>query len=333
MPFVYQSDLPSDIWIRSISELNDLVRKRLQADPNLNSLWLRGEILNLTKHSSGHIYFSLKDDNSQIRCTFFRQKNVNYQQLSLKDGAQIIVFGSVSVYTRRGEYQFNIQQVMLAGEGTLRLQIEALKKQLSTEGLFDVQRKKTMPHLPITLGVATSATGAAIKDIMRIARNRYPSINILLAPCQVQGEGAVVSIIQALELLQLEEQKVDVIIVGRGGGSFEDLLPFNDEALVRAIASCRLPIVSAVGHDIDHPLSDLAADFYASTPTAAAERVVPELFELALAIEENQKRLYTALWSICREKRQHLAFISKARIYQEPIVYFARILAKHRQYQ
>ena len=302
----------------SVSQLNELVRSRLQSDPQLYSLWLEGELFNLHKHASGHIYFSLKDKQSQIRCTFFKYNNQSYRDLNLQNGSQSLVFGSLSVYHPRGEYQFNVQRLLLAGEGELRLKIEALKKSLAKEGLFDSRHKKKPVYLPQTLGIATSSTGAVVKDIMRVALERYPNLNIILAPCVVQGEEAPHSMIQALKLLQRAELKVDVIILGRGGGSFEDLLAFNDEALLRAIFSSSVPIVSAVGHEIDSPLSDLIADAHAPTPTAAAERLVPEREAIENFLNQTKVRLQVYLEKHHQECQGKLRQILHSQIYMQP---------------
>ncbi len=306
----------------SVSTLNEIVRSLVQNHSQLHSIWLEGEVSNLTKHSSGHIYFSLKDENSQIRCTFFKPANAKYQHLLVKDGPNILIFGDVTVYSKRGEYQFNVKRLMLVGQGEIRLRIEALKKKLRQEGLFDRQHKKPLPYLPHTLGIATAATGAALRDIMHIALRRYPNINILLAPCQVQGDQAPASIIKALGLLQQPQWQVDVIIIGRGGGSFEDLQAFNDEDLVRTIVDCNIPIISAVGHEIDSSLSDFAADTYAATPTAAAEMAVPDAQALLDFIEESHTRIRVYLEAIHRESAQKLAKLLNAPVYQEPLCIF-----------
>ncbi len=305
--------------IFTVTEINTVVRQKLQSDPALRELWLEGEIFNLNYHSSGHVYFSLKDSNSHIRCTFFRNANRNWQQLRLENGMQLLVWGSISVYSQRGEYQFNVQRVHLSGAGELHQQIEQLKQLLSKEGLFDPARKSPLPFLPTTLGVATAATGAAIKDIMRTALLRCPKINILLAPCQVQGKGAAGSIATAIEALNRPDFSVDVIIVGRGGGSFEDLYAFNEEETVRAVANSRVPIISAVGHEIDHPLTDLAADAYVATPTAAAEMAIPIINDLYSKIEDNISRLRLSFKNRYNESRQRLRLLASTSIYQKPI--------------
>ena len=303
----------------SVNQINELIRRRLQSDKGLLSIWIEGEVFNLTRHSSGHIYFSLKDKLSQIRCTFFKGSNIRYRQTPLANGSQILVFGSISLYQARGEYQFNVQSLMPIGEGELRLKIEALKKKIDQEGLFDAHHKKELPQLIRTLGIATAATGAAIQDILRVAINRYPNINIILAPCKVQGEGAVQSICNAVEILQKSELKVDAIIVGRGGGSFEDLLAFNDEKLLRVIFKSRLPIISAVGHEIDSPLSDLIADKAAPTPSIAAEMLVPDIMTIAQFLLKTKIRLQEYLERHCLEYRERLRYLHATSIFEDPL--------------
>lgn len=309
---------PEGLKALSVSGFNLLVRDRLQGDPNFRDVWVEGEISNLNLHSSGHIYFSLKDDQSALRCTFFRGANQRFRHLRLTNGQQLLAQGSISVYAPRGEYQLNVTRVLLAGEGELRLRIEELKRRLQAEGLFAPEKKRELPGLPMTLGVATAPTGAAIQDIIRVARRRFPHLNILLAPCKVQGDGAADSIIAAIQALNRPELGVDLIIAGRGGGSFEDLLAFNDEGVVRAYAASEIPIISAVGHEIDHPLSDLAADAYAATPTAAVEMAIPVYEELAETIEDCTLRLRVALKNRHRTDRERLLRLMRSRVYETP---------------
>lgn len=305
-----------DVW--SVSRLNLSIRDKLQGDRTLQGMWLEGEAFNVNYHTSGHVYFSMKDGQSAIRCTFFRGANQKFKHVRLSNGMQILAGGGVSVYAPRGEYQFNISRVMLAGEGELRLKIEEVKRRLEAEGLFETGRKQPLPELPVTVGIATAATGAAIRDVLRTIERRYPTMNVLLAPCTVQGETAAASIIEAIEALNTPEFEVDVIIAGRGGGSFEDLLAFNDEGVVRAYANSRVPIISAVGHEIDHPLSDLAADVYAPTPTGAAEMAVPVFEDLAEQIEDCSLRLKVALRNRYRNEKARLERIFQSRVYTNP---------------
>ncbi|MCP5483635.1 MAG: exodeoxyribonuclease VII large subunit [Spirochaetales bacterium] len=306
----------------SVTQVNQIVRDRLLSEERLRAVFVEGEVSNVNYHTSGHIYFSLKDNDSTIRCTFFRANNQRFKSIRLANGNKIVVAGSISLYMARGEYQINVGRVMLAGEGQIRLQIEALKQKLHAEGLFDATRKRLPPALPLTIGVATASTGAAIKDIIRTARRRYPSVNILLAPCRVQGEAAALSIVQAIGLLNEPRFGVDVIIAGRGGGSFEDLLAFNDERVVRAFAASRLPIVSAVGHDIDHPLSDLAADLAAPTPGSAAEAVVPDVIGLQEILSEAGARMRLALRTRHTTEQARLKRVFRSRVFANPLSLF-----------
>jgi len=305
-----------DIW--SIQRLNHRIRDILQNERSLQNIWIEGEISNLTYHTSGHIYFSLKDDASAVSCTFFKSANQKLKGFRLENGMQVIAKGGVSVYMPRGSYQFNVVQIIPSGEGALRLKIEQLKKKLNSEGLFLSEHKKEIPALPLTLGVATAPTGAAIQDIIRVSRSRFETVNILLAPCLVQGEGAPESIIEAIESLNDPQFGVDVIIAGRGGGSFEDLIAFNDESVVRAFFNSRIPIISAVGHEIDHPLSDLAADVYAATPSAAAEMAVPVYEDLIDELNDYEHRLRHLLKNHHKKEKERLIRIFKSRIFQHP---------------
>jgi exodeoxyribonuclease VII large subunit len=230
--------------IISVSELNERAKAVMASDPALNNVWVSGEISNLTKHSSGHYYFTLKDAKSEIRCTLFRGAR-NSLQFEPAESMKVTAFGSVDMYVARGSYQFNVSAMKRSGIGDLYLALEELKKKLKEEGLFDASRKRPLPRYPGTIGVVTSASGAVIHDIIRVAAKRFPC-NILLVPVIVQGEGAAASISKGIELMNTLD--IDVMIVGRGGGSAEDLWAFNEEPVARAIASSRVPVISAVGH-------------------------------------------------------------------------------------
>ena len=302
----------------SVSGINQAVRSSLEGNPSLQNIWVEGEVFNFNRHPSGHIYFSLKDDQSALRCTFFKGANARQKDLRLQNGMKILAAGGISVYAQRGDYQLNVQKVIPSGEGELRLRIERLKRKLQEEGLFEPSRKKDLPFLPVTLGVATAPRGAAIQDIIRVARSRFPGINILLAPCLVQGDGSIESVVEAIHSLQDPDLGVDVIIAGRGGGSFEDLLTFNEEPVVRAYAESRIPIISAVGHEIDHPLSDLAADRYAATPSAAAEMAIPVYADLQERLLDYEYRMRSSLRSRHRNDKNRLLSLMKSRVYEKP---------------
>jgi exodeoxyribonuclease VII large subunit len=301
----------------TVSEINGLVKSEIENNPMLNSIWVKGDIYNLTYHSSGHIYFTLKDDNSSISAVFFRYANRNLK-FKLEDGMKILVFGGLTVFEKRGSYQLNVLQVRPEGVGELQKRIEQLKKKLSEEGIFDLSKKKKLPFLPARLGVVTSPTGAAVRDIIKVALRRYPNIEIIIAPANVQGSDAHVSIARAIAELNKPEWNIDVIIAGRGGGSFEDLMPFNEEVVIRAFYESRVPIISAVGHQIDHPLCDDAADYAAPTPSAAAELAVPVKSDLADEIAYMETRITSALSNRFINTRTKMQNLVSKKIFRAP---------------
>jgi len=303
--------------IYSVSEISRNIRNILESSDELNRVWVKGEISNLTMHSSGHIYFSLKDASAVISVTFFRSANKGLK-FKLEEGQSIFAFGSISVFEKRGTYQLNVYTVKLEGVGKLQIRIEQLKKKLLVEGIFDPARKKALPFLPGRIGIVTSPTGAAVRDIIKVALRRFPNIEIIIAPAKVQGDDAADTIVRAIEELNRPEYDIDVIIAGRGGGSFEDLMPFNEEAVVRAFYNSRVPIISAVGHQVDHPLSDDAADYAAPTPSAAAEIAVPEKMELKNETSYHLDRIYNILLAYTRQNRAVLDGITGRRLFQKP---------------
>ena len=250
--------------IYTITEITREIKNSLEQSPKFNQIWIKGEISNLTIHSSGHIYFTLKDENAVLSVTFFRYANKRLK-FKLEEGMSVITLGGITVFEKRGSYQMNVQQVLLEGVGELQKKIEQLKKKLTAEGIFDIDKKQLIPFLPKRIGIVTSPTGAAIRDIIKVALRRFPTIEIILAPAKVQGDDAVPTIIRGIEELNEPKWNIDVIIAGRGGGSFEDLMPFNEEPVIRAFFNSTIPIISAVGHQIDHPLSVDAADIAAPT--------------------------------------------------------------------
>ena len=274
-------------YILQVSELTKKVRFMLESE--LNTVWLCGEISNFIAASSGHWYLSLKDQNAQVRCAMFKGSN-NKVKLTPKNGQQVLVRAKVSLYEPRGDFQIIIEQMESAGEGLLRQQFEQLKSKLNQEGLFELAHKKSLPKQINTVGIVTSATGAAVKDIISVMQRRNPAINIIIYPTLVQGELAAQDICKAINLAN-KRNECDVIIVGRGGGSMEDLWPFNEEAVVRAIYNSTLPIISAVGHEIDTTLSDYVADLRAPTPSAAAELVSSDKADLIFRISQLKQRL------------------------------------------
>lgn len=300
----------------TITEITNLIKKNLENNPDLNSIWLKGEISNLTYHSSGHIYFTLKDKGAVISAVFFKNSNkkLNFR---LEEGMSVLVLGSINVFEKRGSYQFILSDLKLEGIGELLKQIEQLKNKLDKEGIFDPSHKKKLPYLPKRIGVVTSPTGAAIRDIIKVAMRRFPNIEIIIAPAKVQGEDAAVSIVKGINELN-NNYDIDLIIAGRGGGSFEDLMPFNNEDVIRAFYNSDVPIISAVGHQIDHPLCDEAADYAAPTPSAAAEIAIPEKSKLQDFIETLNLRLNSALSSIMAQNTTKIDAIMNLRIFKNP---------------
>jgi exodeoxyribonuclease VII large subunit len=277
---------------------------RTSIEEQFFDVWLEGELSNLRAPGSGHVYCTLKDKTSQIRAVLFRSSAVRLR-FALQEGLQVIVRGRLTVYEPRGEYQIVLDTIEPKGIGALQLAFEQLKERLAAEGLFDQDRKKSIPAFPRTVGVVTSLAGAAIRDILAVLRRRWPTLHILIAPVQVQGESAGCQIAEALNALN-DLSFVDVIVVGRGGGSLEDLWSFNEEIVVRAIAASHVPVVSAVGHEIDVTLADFVADLRAPTPSAAAEAVVPVLAEIVERLRELKVRLGQVMLRHCAFERQRL---------------------------
>ena len=307
-------------WILQVSDLNEYVRRTLAADPMLRAVRLRGEISNFKRHTSGHWYFTLKDERSRISCVMFRQ---NAMRMSLRpaDGMQVIVSGSVSLYAEGGAYQFYAESMRPDGVGTLYQQFEALKARLAAEGLFDAGRKRQLPLRPRKVAVVTSPTGAVLHDIRRVSARRDPGVPLVLLPVQVQGQGAAEEIAAAIRHAG-RLPGVEVIITGRGGGSMEDLWAFNDERVARAIHASEIPVVSAVGHEPDVTISDYVADLRAATPSNAAELVAPDQLKLRLHLSQMKDRLAMAMTRKLRQERQHLDTLAKSRVLQSPTGYF-----------
>ncbi len=277
--------------VLSVSELNSLVKRSLE--DLLPAVWVRGEVSNFTRAASGHMYFSLKDEDAVVRCVMFRQYGISLPK-EPADGEQVLVWGRVTIYERSGQYQIVVVALEPLGRGVLAVRFEELKEKLRRQGLFAVERKRQLPGFVTTVGVVTSPDGAAIRDIVKVATQRFPGVTVILSPAQVQGEGAALQIVSALDAL-VRDGRPQVIIVGRGGGSLEDLWPFNDEIVAQAIYRCPIPVVSAVGHEIDFTIADFVADVRAPTPSAAAELVVPDVAALVAAIEGLRTRLERAV--------------------------------------
>ena len=278
--------------VYTISQINRYISSVFSSDRNLLSVSVRGEISNCKYHSSGHIYFTLKDDGSQLSAVMWRSQAAGLKT-RLTDGMQVVARGRISAYEKGGIYQLYADDISPDGVGALYELFERLKEKLTTEGLFDASHKKEIPFYAKTLGVVTASTGAAVQDIISISRRRNPYIRIILYPAKVQGRGAAESVIEGIN--RLEAAGVDVMIIGRGGGSMEDLFEFNNEALVRRIYDCKVPIISAVGHETDFTLADFAADLRAATPSAAAELAVCEIDQLLANIVDMRYDLATAI--------------------------------------
>lgn len=290
---------PAAPRVYEVAELTNEIRSVLEV--TFDEVWVCGEVRNFKRHSSGHIYFSLHDDRASLAAAFFRQWN-RFLAFDPRDGDQVIVHGRLSVYEPRGSYQILVDRMEPAGDGLRKLQLEALKARLATEGLFDPARKRPIPLFPRCIGVATSPTGAVIRDILTVTRRMFPNVHILVAPCRVQGEGAAKEVAQAIARLNCDGRP-DVLIVGRGGGSAEDLWTFNEEIVCRAIAASAIPVISAVGHETDTTLADLVADLRAATPSAAAAIIVGPLAQRLDDLKTWRERLERAIRRVLNDDR------------------------------
>ena len=300
--------------IYTISELNRQVRGLLES--RFPAIWVEGEISNFKRHTSGHIYLTLKDEAAQVSAVFFsyHHRNVKFE---LEDGLKVLVFGRVSVYEQRGQYQFYIERVEPQGIGALQLAFQQLKEKLEKEGLFREERKRPIPKFPKIVGVITSPTGAVIQDILNVVNRRFCGTHILLYPVRVQGDGAREEIADAIKQMN-EQGEAEVLIVGRGGGSLEDLWAFNEEIVARAVYGSRIPVISAVGHETDWTICDLAADLRAPTPSAAAELVVSSRIELEQRIMDRANRLRGALADMLERYQEKLTDLATAAAFKQP---------------
>ncbi|MFH1753726.1 MAG: exodeoxyribonuclease VII large subunit [Candidatus Omnitrophota bacterium] len=300
--------------IYTVTELNRQIR--LVLDDAFPKVWVEGEISNLTKHTSGHMYFSIKDEGSVISCVLFKYQNLKLK-FNAENGQKVLCYGRVGVYDKRGQYQLYVDKMEPKGLGALQLAFEQLKERLRIEGLFDASHKREIPYLPHRIGVITSPTGAAIRDILKVTRERFQNVDVIINPTRVQGKGAELEIAQAIEDLN-EYKEVDVIIVGRGGGSLEDLWAFNEEVVARAIYNSEIPIISAVGHEVDITIADFTADLRAATPSAAAELVIPKKEDLIQRIESARLRLKGALTGMVEAWEANLDRLQESRIFKQP---------------
>ena len=315
----------------TVSALTAALRSLVEAE--IGVVWVEGEVSNLRRQASGHVYFTLKDEGAQIACVMFRMAALSGGGRILADGARIQLQGELSVYEARGQLQLIVRLVQPRGLGALQARFEALKAKLAAEGLFDPARKVPLPALPTRVGLVTSPTGAALQDMLQVFERRAPYVRLLLHPVRVQGEGAAAEIARAIQDFDRWAQagpprpQVDVVIVARGGGSLEDLWEFNEEVVARAVAACRIPIVSAVGHEIDFTICDFAADVRAPTPSAAAEQVAPEAGGLRQRLTERRERLQRRLRSWVEEARARLEFLRRGELARAP----RRRLSEERQ--
>lgn len=300
----------------TVAELTSYLKEMFAADPLLNRLRVSGEISNFKHHSSGHMYFTLKDRTAQLRCVMFRSANVRLN-FRPQDGMKVVASGRLSIFERDGQYQLYVESMAPEGVGSLYAAYLALKEKLAAEGLFDAAHKKKLPAIPGRIGLVTSPTGAAVRDILTTLRRRFPLAEVLLVPVLVQGPEAPGQIVEALRLLD-EVPDVDVIIVGRGGGSIEELWAFNDEMVARAIHATRVPVVSAVGHETDFTIADFVADVRAATPTAAAELVAPDRRELDARLVNAARRMRSVLSRKLEQDRRYLERLASARALARP---------------
>lgn len=305
--------------IYSIKELNRYIKMKLESDSILGDVWLRGEISNFTHHSSGHMYFTLKDSDSRLKCIMFASHNQRLPFIP-KEGMKVMARGNVSVYERDGNYQFYATAMQPDGIGSLYLAFEQLKSKLDAEGLFAQSRKRAIPRFPRAIGVITSPTGAAVRDIIITLGRRYPLIPIYVYPVLVQGKQAAPAIVNAIESMN-RFGEADVLIVGRGGGSLEELWAFNEEIVARSIAESVIPIISAVGHETDFTISDFVADLRAATPTAAAELAVPHINELQQQLMRQQQRLVQAIKYRVQDDKEQLQRIRRSPFFLYPRKY------------
>lgn len=303
--------------VYSVTQINRYIRKTIENDFILNSLWVKGEISNFKSNASGHFYFTLKDQNSAISCVMFKGSATLLPFLP-ENGMSVVVCGYVSIYERTGQYQLYVELMEPTGMGALAIAFEQLKERLASEGLFDEEYKREIPPYTKTIAVITSPTGAAVRDIIQVAGRRNPCVKIVVVPAQVQGEGAADTIVSALRLVN-EWGKADVIIVGRGGGSIEDLWAFNEEKVARAIFASEIPVISAVGHEIDFTIADFVADLRAPTPSAAAELAVNDHMRTKEQLRELQKQLQQIMLQRIIEAKGRLDRSIHSRILQHPL--------------
>ncbi|HMC10211.1 MAG TPA: exodeoxyribonuclease VII large subunit [Pirellulaceae bacterium] len=303
------------VKILTVSQLSQLIEGTLESV--FQSLWVSGEISEVSRPHSGHVYFTLRDEAAQIRAVVWRSA-ASRMRFQLEDGQQVICHGDIDVYPPRGTYQLVVRQVEPQGLGALQLAFKQLQRRLAAEGLFDPARKRPLPPFPRRVGFVTSPTGAAIRDFLEVAARRFRGVKIVVIPVRVQGEGAAAEVARGIGLANRLQPPLDVLVVGRGGGSLEDLWCFNEEIVVRAIVASQVPVVSAVGHEIDVTLADLAADVRALTPSEAAERVIPSAEELTARLAAFQRRIVAMLRARATAARRHVEQLARSRVLRNP---------------
>ncbi len=311
------NDMNKQLPLFTVSEINRYVKGLIRSDPRLRDLWVTGEISNFKHHRSGHMYFTVKDSSSALRCVFFRRDNVQciFQPT---DGMEVILHGYLSVYEPGGQYQLYVQEMQPAGMGSLYVAFEQLKQKLEAEGLFKSEHKKKLPRIPRKIGLVTSPSGAALQDIITTIKKRLPYVQLLVVESLVQGPGAAADLIRALDILNKKDD-IDLIILTRGGGSLEDLWPFNEEKVARAIFRSSKPVISAVGHETDFTIADFTADLRAHTPTEAAAAAVPVYDELLAENDQLRSRAGLALKNRVLQEKQRLDHIVSERFFRRPL--------------
>lgn len=306
-----------DLPVLSVTQLNTYIKSLLDGDANLLNLFIRGEISNFKRHTSGHLYLTLKDENSRLPAVMFRF-NAMKMRFMPQDGMQVIARGRISVYDRDGRYQLYIDEMHPNGVGDLSVAYEQLKDKLAAEGLFAREHKKALPPYPQRVGVITSATGAAVHDIITVLARRFPAADLILCPVHVQGTEAAGEICEALDRFN-RQRAADVIILGRGGGSIEDLWAFNEESIARAVYRSEIPVISAVGHETDYTICDFVADVRAATPSAAAELAVPDMRELKARLAGFQIKMTSDLTALVEAKKARLSLVSTSQCFENPM--------------
>lgn len=316
MPAGKEALAMSEVAFVTVTALTKYIKRKFDVDPHLDDLWIKGELSNVKIHSRGHIYFTLKDDNARIQAVMFARQNKSLG-FTPENGMKVLVRGGITVYEPSGNYQLYAKKMQPDGIGALHLAYEELKKKLSQEGLFDEAHKKPIPAFPSVIGVVTSPTGAAVRDVITTIKRRYPLVKVIVLPTLVQGTNASESIVRSIEEAN-RRQLCDVLILGRGGGSIEELWAFNEEIVARAIFGSDIPIISAVGHETDFTISDFTADLRAATPTGAAELAVPNMIDLMERLKTLDVRMTKAMQQDLRKRQEHMNYLQSSYAFRYP---------------